>query len=583
MLETTIQISTDQSSPTGVSDTVAPPPKMLTRTFLLGYGHRRRRPLLTSIALYERMEKDYAVGLALAILKARTISAKWTIVVEEAPDLQDDPADTEEVSADDKPSASGAVIAASLRAGDSAPSPARSSADDIAAALDLMLRPLWTNAVKHMLSAISRKSAPFEKIFETRTLNGKSCTWLKRLKPVRLRDAELLVLDEPLPDGRVQTHFGGMRVQDRVPSDWGAVTPAGPSTPIDVPWWKTFWFALDAEGGELVGQSRLENVKRSWWDKNDEDGALDVETLWYRKYVYEGISIQYPEGTQQAVGGGQGKDNQAIAIAIGESILAGGVAAIPIAEGVAPDANPWKVTRPTEQKKSDEVSKWIDERLDHRIMRGLLVAPLVAGGAQTDAGTQSLASVLFEVMAFNLEDILQQVCDWLGRYVLDQVLVWNWGEGWTVRIQPEPLGKEQRDLLAKIVTAIFTGQNAGQLMSLLDLGGLLEQAGLPLAEDATDRIAELLDKLAGKSLSVERGSLSGQNGQGGVAPASPPVHGGLGGDGNANGQGSRLVKQSADRSADELVDESSAAAISFWDSIRTDLKKKRIPVDLGMN
>jgi hypothetical protein len=576
-----------------------PTPTQVRRVVLGTYGQRNRRPPLSSIATYERMANDYAIAAGLAILGSPAVRVDWTMVVQESPEA----AAAGPAPPPVRPAATGPVA------------PKQPSASEqIADLMTQMIAPIWRGAVKHMLTALSMKAAPFLKQFSYRTVAGRDVLWLDGLKPIKLRDAVLLerIVEG---DGGLERKFGGMAVRVVPTGDQSGVSDLGieglvPGHYEPVEWWRTAWFAIDSEDGELVGKSqRMELLKRTWWSKTSPDGAQDVEDIWFRKYVYGGCVVTYPEGTTQQKDGST-KDNSEIALDIGTNFLAGGVACIPIPGNGTKETNPWSVMGPEGQKKSDELGKQIDDRLDRRLFLGLFVSAMIAGGSPGEGSTFALANVLFDVLTTHIEDIISQICDFVSRHVVQPIVEWNWGSRWSARIEPAPLSDETVAVLRELIKALFQNPNlAPELIKFLDLGGSLEQAGLPLADDATDRIAafrgtpamagtpgvipapagetvqeaalngaqissllEIVTQAASRQLPLETVKPILQA----SFPALPAgvidailrplvsFHPGV----------AQLREPGGNRTADELVDRASQLGTAFWDDYRQRVKKK---------
>jgi hypothetical protein len=580
------------------SDQPRPPDAVVTRKVLIGYGHQAKQMPPSTLATYKQMERDYTIGMCLGLLSFPIVSSQWTIEVKQVG--SSDRADTDasasvrpsKITSDTDPNTSAPNAYQSTDARAAVPTQSDESADtaeSIQQDLTNMLMPIWRDTVKHLLTAISRKAAAVEKRFDIR--DGK--IWLRCLDPVRLDDAELLVIEEPI-DGQVKRSFGGMAVKVRGASltpqqqreAYGSSSGPAPdltalsAEQVPVPAWKTLWFAIDAFDGELVGQSiRMERAKRSWWSKSSEGGLLDVEDIWFRQRVTDPVEVYYREGTRT-----DGRNNQDVALEIGQSYQAHGIVCTPLGSGQTPETADFVVKRPEGQKESKQIPEHIDQSVDPRIMFAFMIPPLV-GGAKQDIGAYSLGEVLVKFLLWNIEDIGEQVTQALTKWVLQQLVDWNWPGGWTVTLKIQSLAPEVVAMLREIVKGLLTGQQANKFISLLDIGAVLQESGLTLADDAAERIEQLKDHLdAGISLGEQLAA-----GVGSRVPGSASATGngrvgtnyrdGAGGSGGTSGDMPPAVAarlKAIEATLDDRTDEASAAAVSFWDAVQRDLKKKTV-------
>ena len=556
----------------------APPAELATRHVLVGYGHRQKKMPPSSLALYKRMEEDYAVGMCLAILSAPIIAGEWSIEVKEAGKTQ--PQRTQrsaEVDQTQRDSASSAV----------------DSAESIQEKLTDMITPIWRDTVKHLLTALSRKAAPCEKRFEMR--DGK--LWLKKLDPVCLDDAELLVIEQKV-GGQVKRQFGGMAVKVKDAQltreeqrelygvagvESASSPPGGSKTPpqapvldalapdqVPVPPWKTFWFAFDATDGELVGKAiRMERAKRPWWQKASEGGLYDIEDIWFRQRVADPVTVYYREGTRR-----DGRNNEDVAFEIGQTLQANSVAAIPLGDGQTPDNSDFVVKTPEGQKESKQIPDQIDQSVDPRIMLAFCIAPLI-GGAKQEIGAYSLGQVLERLLLWQIEDIGDQVTQWLSKYLLQPLVNWNWGDRWSVTLKLASLAPEVVAMLRDLVKQLFAGSNGGKLLAITDLAAILKSVGITLADDAADQIEQLKKDLASGGAGLAE---QFANALAARSESNPTHERGLKSPENSqNGDGMPpAVEARLKRSAlDDRTDEAATAADSFWAALREDLKKKR--------
>src|SRR5262245_61554389 len=134
-----------------VSDQPRPADEVVTRRVLIGYGHQCTKMPPSTLKLYKEMETDYAVGMCLGLLSFPIVASEWSIEVKDAGKK----ADGEGRRADQPENLKSEI--SDLKSEIS--NPEADTAESIQKELTDMLTPIWRDAVKHMLTAVSRKAA----------------------------------------------------------------------------------------------------------------------------------------------------------------------------------------------------------------------------------------------------------------------------------------------------------------------------------------------------------------------------------------------------------------------------------------
>ena len=300
----------------------------------------------------------------------------------------------------------------------------------------------------------------FEKVFEV--VGGRLV--LKKLKPLRVEKTKVLVE----PSGS----FAGVKQEKIV------------LAPENVLHW-----TYDMEAGDFNGRSWFENARTIWsaWEKTSKQLGRYTQ-----KVAGTTVLLRYPQGDLKGESGDvQANKKHA------ENILAGlgrgaGVA-IPVRFfGWAQDMlrkgiDPTKLVQwqfDLLEPKAAHGKDFVDtlQHQERQLARALLVPEraILEGvhGTKADAGEHG--DVFLTIAQEVLEDIIRH----LNWYVVDQLLVLNWGEAarGQVWIEPEPLQDEAKSFLRALFRQVINPQTADLLENWLDLDAVLELLGLPKAQ-----------------------------------------------------------------------------------------------------
>ena len=322
------------------------------------------------------------------------------------------------------------------------------------------LYPLWPSLLRDLLRGISRGYQSFEKVYEHR--DGR---WhLAKLKPLIQDLTEIIV--------------------DRQTGAFKGIKQAG----VELPPEKVFHFVNDGEGTDWYGTPRMENVRRwgytQWVDTANKMGK-------YATLASGPIPmIEYPQG-QERDESGRLIDNFEIARAVlgnlgnGKGVVMPNELARWAQDLVKLGANPsairaWTISflEPKHSYGGDFV-----EMLRHweRIMaRGWLVPERTfqegSGGTKADAEAHSDTTIMVAEIA--KDEIARAVND----QIINPLLAVNFGREAenTVELVLPPLSDKQGIFIRNLVRDFLVQPaNADMMMRLVDMGMMLDQAGLP--------------------------------------------------------------------------------------------------------
>jgi len=338
--------------------------------------------------------------------------------------------------------------------------------DSVLAFVQDVMEPLWPTLVKNLIYALDYGHAAFEKVWEVR--EGRLV--YGKLKPLLPDMTELMVTEA---NGK----FAGLRQKD-----------------VLLPPSKSFVYTYDGEAGDLHGRSRDENVRPVWWQWEQ---AIAKEGQYVTKVAGVIPQIEYPEGKSLDRNGAE-KDNFELAQAVLNQLGRGNGVAMPntlakyaqdlVRQGV--DISKLKSWIISFLEVTGAHGTEINGILRHKeslMMRGWLVPERAAieGQHGTLAESGEHGDVAVAVAAAILEDILLAV----NRYLINPLLVVNFGPRakHAVTMTSAGISSDQKAFIRQVVSGVITQPgNVDLFLRLLDYDALLDQAGLPKAEEVID-------------------------------------------------------------------------------------------------
>ncbi|KKN74251.1 hypothetical protein LCGC14_0391900 [marine sediment metagenome] len=340
------------------------------------------------------------------------------------------------------------------------------------------LTSMWPWIRNNSLFAMDYGYSSFEKIFD---LNESQQIVLKRLKPL-LVDKTTILLDKETGA------FAGLKNGN-----------------VKLPAEKVFCYVNDSEAGSPYGRSRHENIRGVW--KNWLDTAIRMGD-YGRKVAGVIPIITYPEGESRDAGGSL-EDNFKLA----QDMLANlgsklkGVAmpnsfakwADPqdwIRRGVDPESiRPWIISF-LESKGNhgkdftDQLRYW-----DVQLIRGWLLPERAITEGQH--GTKAEAAAHIDVAFAVAEDILDDLIRCVNWYIVDQLLVINFGEQarGQVFLEHGPIIDQDKLFLRSLLEKILTSPIGFELLfPVLALDQILDQSGIPRTDDE-DELMPMLKQI----------------------------------------------------------------------------------------
>jgi hypothetical protein len=323
-----------------------------------------------------------------------------------------------------------------------------------------VLGPLRQSLVRDALRALEFGWVGFEKIWQIQ--NGRRV--LTRLKPLLWDCTEILVDDHGNPAGLLNR-------------------PAG-TPPVVLGTGKYFLYSYDGEAANPYGRSRHENIRQAW----SESEQIRQRLAQYMKKV-SGIVVQlhYPEGTSRDAAGAE-RPNQWLGQQVLDAVSAGRSVMFPNGFASSSDLrmayelagkSPWQLST-LEAQGADHAPgmKLVLEYYDALIFRGWLRPERT--GLESRHGSKADAETHTDTATLDSELIDRDIADAVTRGVLDELLIFNFGQRarGAVAIEPAPIETDGLGVLRGVLTSLLA-KNEAEASSRIDVAALLDQLSVP--------------------------------------------------------------------------------------------------------
>ena len=321
----------------------------------------------------------------------------------------------------------------------------------------------------------------FEKVFETDDAGMQGLCKLKALLP------ELTSVVLTKDHGKYDGLLNGKRS-----TGFGTTAEHRTHLPAE----KTLWFTAEREGTNYYGEAVMERCRsayNSWLE-------TDARAKKYTTMVAGPIPmIQFPQGESED-SSGQTIANFTIAQRILEGLSKCQGVVMPnvvmsyvdalVNAGVDPaKIEAWKID--FIEAKGLHGKEFIDQKRTYEtdMMRGWLVPERAA--TEGIHGTKAESETQGDLVVVTAEYIMADMIQLVNRWVIDQLLVINYGEEarGSVWVVVEEIDREKKKLLQEIVKAtIGNPTNVDLLLEQADMEAIYEIVGLPPAKDLAEQI-----------------------------------------------------------------------------------------------
>jgi hypothetical protein len=335
--------------------------------------------------------------------------------------------------------------------------------------------PLWRDLMRNMIFAFDYGWQAFEKVYEA---DGQRQVLVK-LKML-LADITYVLLNKE--SGEFMGVSNGKKL-----IGWGFNAGCG----IVLPPEKVFWYTHAREGDYWYGESVMESAREdfNWWN----------QTAAKAKKYYTNVAgavpmLEYPEGESRNSTGST-TDNYRLAIQVIQNLQNAIGVALPGIQSAYLDAvakqgmdpsklSAWKVNMlESRARHGPEFEAGLAAREKAMVRAWLLPERAITEG---EHGTKAEAETQAKTAMVTLDTILQDILDAINRWIVNPLLVLNYGEEakGTVRLVVEKQDPRKAELLRQIVLGIFGAPiNADLFEDTFNVKTTFELLDLPLAED----------------------------------------------------------------------------------------------------
>ncbi len=335
------------------------------------------------------------------------------------------------------------------------------ASDDMLAFIKDMLDPMRSWIMHNTLYGMDYGHGDFEKVFE---VDGSQIV-LTKLKPLRVEKTKVLV--------GPQGSFAGVEQEKlRLPPE------------------KVFHWTYDMEAGDLNGRSWFENARAVWSDWLKTWKRLGRYT---EKVAGTVVLLRYPQGDLKGADGDT-KANKEHAEAILSGLGRGAGVAIPVRfykwakELLRGGVDITKLISwqfDTLEPKTAHGKDFVDtlQHMERQLARAMLVPErAILEGVH---GTKAEAGEHGDVFLTIAQEVLDDIVRHLNWYVVDQLLVLNWGEAarGQVWIEAEPLVDAAKIFLRQLLKQIIGPQTVDVFQDNWDFDAVMEMLGQPKAQE----------------------------------------------------------------------------------------------------
>ena len=279
----------------------------------------------------------------------------------------------------------------------------------------------------------------------------------------------------------------------------GMVQHKGQSNETRIDALQTLWGVEGLESGNLYGRSILTAAREPWQTQQ-------VLETWHNRHLERFgepvVRVRHPSGTVMAnqaeiaaaVEAGQTPPEPVYvqrseqAVKLGESLRNHSVLGLPSERAITADGKDvgyaWDLDYLEASKDGSESFMGKLRELDRRIARAIFVPDLLL--SNTEAGSYSLGDQHRSIFDVQVESRLAEYAGQITRHLVNRLVDFNYGEDAPrAQLVFEGQTDEDRDEVWEMVKALVQD---GRLP--VDPAALAERVGVPLADDAAERIEE---------------------------------------------------------------------------------------------
>lgn len=342
--------------------------------------------------------------------------------------------------------------------------------------INFSLKRVWKSMMTVLLNGLDFGYSVSEKIWEVKDIEIKRKENGKEIIAYKGQAVLLKKLKDPDPST--------ITIKEDSNGDFDGFVqkkPDGGEITVDAK--KSFVFTNEKEFGNLYGKSLLNYPYQYWY------WATMMYQFLNRYFERRGtppVFAQAPPGKTE-MSDGTTMDNLVLARKMGESLTESSVVVLP--SSVYEDKGgikKWDLKYLSDDQRGDMFMKYI-VHLNGMKLRGLFVPERIVI-QDTEMGAKAVASEHVKIFLMGLEGLIDSIIDHIEKYIIPQLLLYNFGEGGAeVFIKTSGLKSDAKNLLQQILMAVIQ-KSDGNVP--IDMVKALEELDLPIKEQTEEEIKE---------------------------------------------------------------------------------------------
>ena len=359
---------------------------------------------------------------------------------------------------------------------------AESEDKDRQAFINFALKRVWKSLLNTILNGLDFGYSVSEKIWEVKDVEVKRKDGDKEIIAYKGQAVLLKKLKDPDPIT--------LTIKEDKNGDFdGFVQDKSGEGEVIVDAKKSFVFTNEKEFGNLYGKSLLGYAYQYWY------WAIMMYQFLNRYFERRGtppVFTRAPSGKTEMADGST-MDNLVLARKMGESLAESSVVALPSSVyDEKSNSYKWDLKYLNDDQRADMFIKYI-EHLNCMKLRALFV-PERTVTQDSEMGARAVASEHINIFLMGLEGLIDSIIDHIEKYIIPQLLLYNFGEGGAdVYIKTSGLKSDAKTLLQQILMSVIQ-KGDGQVP--IDMIKALEELNLPIKEiTKEDKIKPEEDKI----------------------------------------------------------------------------------------
>lgn len=297
--------------------------------------------------------------------------------------------------------------------------------------LTFAINRIWNNLMKSVSKSFRYGYSPNVKVFELTEIGGKEYVIYKRIKDLNPKDCTVKV-DK-------WGNYDGFIYKNEDPMSKVTVEPK-----------YSFWYSSDMENGNNYGNSMLKDVYKPWFYS---EKIHTYANRYYERFGEPLVVGRAPSGNSKVKdANGKVSSAQNIMAEVIDSIRSHSSAQLPSDKHPESKEFLYDIKYLESQMRGFDFDNYLS-RLDMEITRGLIVPDLMFSSGS--GGSYGLGSAQIEAFYTNLMGIMDNIVDYVDRYIIPQLIDYNFNKKITATIAYQPLSVESKTFINEMINNLI--------------------------------------------------------------------------------------------------------------------------------